>query len=344
MRIKAAQLAAQLKKPFTPIYLILGEEPLQLRESTDLIRSVARQQGYQERVVFYVDTGFDWNQFDAEANSLSLFAQRRILELDFGSRTPNEGAGKILQAYCAHPPAETLLLITVDKLDGQKQKTKWFIELEKIATIVLVSAIEIAQLPQWIAQRMQQAKLQATPEAIELLAERSEGHLLACAQEIEKLALLYPNQSIDTPQVLEAVADSARFEVFGWVESVLKGDAPRSVRQLENLRSEGQDAFFICWALQQELRNLAQISFAIQQGESMDMLFKQFRIWSHRQTLIKQALKRYPTIAWQRFLKQSIKIDKIVKGVEIGDPWDELKRLSLFVSGVRVFATAKKTH
>lgn len=337
MKLKVGQFAAQVKKSLAPVYILTGDEPLQMRECTDLIRATARQQAYQERIVLHVEASFDWSHFEAEANSLSLFATRRLLELHFANRTPNETGAKILQRYAEQLPAETILLITADKLDGQKQKSKWFTALEQVGVVVQLWPIELAQLPQWVEQRARALGLQTTPAAVELIAERSEGHLLACAQELEKLQLLYPDSVIDVPQVLEAVADSARFEVFGWVETVLKGEAQRSARQLDNLRSEGQDPFFVCWALQQELRTLAQISFALQQGQAQDQVFKSFRVWSFRQAVVKRALSRFPAVAWQRFLRQSIKIDKMVKGLEKGDPWDELQRLSLFIAGVRVF-------
>lgn len=336
MKLKAGQLAAQINKSLAPIYLLTGDEPLQMRECTDLIRAAARQQAYQERIVLHVEAGFDWSYFEAEANSLSLFASRRLLELHFANHTPNDAGTKTLQRYAEQVPPETVLLITADKLDGQKQKTKWFTALEQVGVVVQLWPIELAQLPQWVEQRARALGLKITPTAIELIAERSEGHLLACAQELEKLQLLHPDTVIDMPQVLDAVADSARFEVFGWVETVLKGEAQRSARQLDNLRTEGQEPFFVCWALQQELRTLAQVSFALQHGQTQEQVFKNFRVWSFRQAVVKRALSRFPTLAWQRFLHQSIKIDKMIKGLEKGNPWDELQRLSLFIAGVRV--------
>ena len=339
MKLKPSQLNNHLKRQgLAALYLLTGDEPLQMMECADTLRTFARHQGFSERVVLTVETGFDWNRLAQNANSLSLFASKRLLEIHLGNKSPGNEGTQALTTYANRPPSDTVLLITADKLDANKQKTKWFTALDERGIIIPIWPLETSQLPTWIAQRLNQRGLQASSEAINLIAERSEGHLLACAQEIEKLSLLYGSNHIDTAQVLEAVADSARFEIFTWVDTVLAGDKPRSVRQLERLRTEGVDPILVTWALTREIRQLSQITSALKRGQQPEAVFKTYRIWSSRKPVISSAIKRYPyPQTWQQFLQQTVSIDCMIKGVESGNPWDELQRLSLEIGGVKLF-------
>jgi len=339
MRLKSAQLGNYLKRQgLSAIYLLTGDEPLQMMECADNLRAFARRQGFTERVVLTVETGFDWGSLDQYANSLSLFATKRLIEIRLGNKSPGTDGTKALIAYTNNLPQDTVLLMTADKLDASKQKTKWFKALDEQSVVIQIWPLNISELPKWISQRMQQYGLQAASEAINLIAERSEGHLLACAQEIEKLRLLYGAGHIETAQVLEAVADSARFELFDWVDTVLAGNVQRCVRQLQGLQAEGVEPVLIAWALSKEIRTLSQMTYALNTGKRQEQVFKTFRVWSTRKNAISNAIKRYPKPrAWQKFLQRMLQIDRIIKGIGKGNPWDELQQLSLQVAGVKLF-------
>jgi DNA polymerase III subunit delta len=339
MRIKANELNNHLKRQgLAAIYLLTGDEPLQMMECADTLRAFARKQGFTEREVLTVETGFKWESLDDYASSLSLFGTQRLLEIRLGNKSPGNEGTKALKAYSSNLPPGTVLLITADKLDASKQKTKWFTTLDERGVIIQVWPINVSDLPKWIAGRMKQYGLQASSEAIEMIAERSEGHLLACAQEIEKLRLLYGSGHIENGQVLEAVADSARFELFDWMDTVLAGNVRRCLRQLEGLRAGGVEPILVAWVLTREIRTNCQITYALKTGQSMAQVFKTYRIWSTRQNAVSKAIKRYPQPSvWQEFLKQSLLIERIIKGVATGNPWDQLQRLSLQVAGITLF-------
>jgi DNA polymerase-3 subunit delta len=337
MKLKPAQLASHLNRQgLAFLYFLTGEELLQMMECADTLRNFARSQGFTERIVLTVDKGFDWNTLDQHANTLSLFATKRLIELHLGEKSPGNEGTQALLAYLNHPPVHTVLLITAGKLDAKQQKTKWFTALEERGIIIQIWPIDISQLPEWIAQRLAKYGLQASSEAINVLVERSEGHLLACAQEIEKLQLLYGSGRLDTTQVLNAVADSARFEIFDWVDTTLAGEVPRCVRQLQGLRAEGYEPVLITWALTREIRNLCQITAVLHSGQSPEQVFKTFRVWQQRKNVVTRAMKRHPPGVWQKFLLTTAQLDRIIKGVDRGNFWDELLRLSLQVAGVKL--------
>jgi DNA polymerase-3 subunit delta len=338
MRLKPNQLSSHLKRQgFAPIYLLTGDEPLQMMECADTIRTFARNQGFTERVILTVETNFDWSELEKEADSLSLFASKRLLEIRLGNKSPGNNGTKALVAYASNLPTNTVLLITVDKLDASKQKTKWFTTLDKYGVVIQIWPLNISELPGWITQRMNHYGLQANPEVINMIASLSEGHLLACAQEIEKLRMIYGAGRIDTAQVQEAMADSARFEVFSWVDTMLAGDVQRSVRQLQGLRAGGVEPILVAWALDREIRTLCQITYALQMRQQMDQVFKTYRIWATRKNVVSRAIKRYPQpVDWRQFLQKMVQIERMIKGVKTGNPWDELLQLSLQVAGVKL--------
>jgi DNA polymerase-3 subunit delta len=308
-----------------------------MMECADTLRAFARKQGFIERVVLTVEAGFNWIEFEDQTDTFSLFGNKRLLEIRLGNKSPDKKGTEVLTAYSNKPHSDTVLLIIADKLDSKKQKNKWFKILDERGVVIQIWPLNLSDLPGWIVQRMRQYGLQASPEAINMIAERAEGHLLACSQEIEKLHLLYGSSYIDTAQVLEAVADSARFEVFGWVESVLAGDVQRSVRQLQGLREVAPA--IVVWALNQEIRKLCHITYAVQKGQRQDQLFKNYRVWGTRRNAVSRAINRYPQPhRWQQFLRQTARIERMIKGVESGNFWDELQRLSLWIAGVKLFS------
>lgn len=335
LKLKSHQLHHYLQQHgLASLFLLTGDEPLQFMECADTVRQVAHERGFRERLVLTVDTGFDWSHFSQQANHLSLFALKRLLELRLGNRSPGEAGAKALIAYAEKPPADTVLLITADKLDANKQQTKWFNALDKHGVIISVWPLERAQLPAWIMQRLTKYGLQVPAEAITIIAERSEGHLLACAQEIEKLHLLYGRGQVTTDQVVDAVTDSARFEAFAWVDTVLSGDASRSIRQLRGLQAENCDPILIIWALNREIRQLCQMAYALKAGQALEQIWQTFHVWQSRKNVMAAALKRFASPRpWQQFLRHTVHIEGIIKGANSGNVWEELLLLSLRVTG-----------
>jgi len=336
MRLRSDQLAAHLAKPLLPIYLVSGDEPLQLNEATDVLRAAARAQGYSEREVLQVEAGFDWGALAAAGSNLSLFAERRLIELRMPSGKPGDAGSKALCAYAAAATPDNLLLISCGKLDKQQQKSKWFTALESAGAVIQIWPVEPSALPGWIRQRLQGRGLQPTAEAAQLLAERVEGNLLAAAQEVEKLALLYGGGGLDAEQVRSAVADSARYDVFELADTALAGDGARCARVLEGLRGEGDDPVLILWALVREVRALAQVAAGQAAGTPLETLFQQHKVWDKRKPLYQAALKRHNLRRWRALLRRAARLDRICKGAEPGNPWDELLQFSLLMAGVRI--------
>jgi DNA polymerase III subunit delta len=333
MRLKPEQLVQHLQDPVAPVYLICGDEPLLAQEAADAIRSAARSQGFEEREVFHADGHFDWQHLLAEANSPSLFAARKILEVRINSGKPGDKGSKALVEYCASPSPDNLMLVITPKLDASALRSKWASALDKCGVLIQVWPVKAHEMPRWIRGRLQQSGIRASGTAIEILADRVEGNLLAAKQEIEKLALLAPGGEVDAETMSTVVADSARYNIFDLIDRILSGDGQIAARMLRGLRDEGAEPLAILGILTRELRLLIQAAEARQFHSSMDDVFRKHRVWEKRQALLKGALRRLKLPHLKILLRQAAMVDRSVKGMRVGDPWDDLNALILSFAG-----------
>ncbi|RMD77837.1 MAG: DNA polymerase III subunit delta, partial [Gammaproteobacteria bacterium] len=257
MRLRPEQLAGHLQGGLLPAYLVAGDELLLVQEAADAVRAAARRAGCEERVVLEGGPGCDWARLREEARALSLFASRRLVELRLPSPRPGEAGARALQAWAEDPPPGDVLLVTAPRLDREAQRARWVAALEAAGALVAVWPVERARYPAWVRARLEAAGFRPEPEAVAALAERTEGNLLACAQAVERLALLRPGGgALDEGAVLEAVAGGARYGVFELAERALAGDAAGAARALAALRAEGTEPALVLWAVARELRAL----------------------------------------------------------------------------------------
>ncbi|ADJ27418.1 DNA polymerase III subunit delta [Nitrosococcus watsonii] len=338
MRVKLEQLAAHLERgTLAPVYLLFGDEPLLIEEGADLIRSRAQSQGFYEREVMHIERGFDWAQLQWATKGLSLFAARRLIELRLPKNAVSEAGTKVLRTYGENPSPDTLLLIISDKLERRHQVSRWFSALEQTGVVVQIFKVDISSLSRWIEHRLRSRSLSLTQEAVAVLVERLEGNLLACAQEIDRLALLFPKETIDASRVEEIVADNARYDVFRLMESALAGDVVQIARIWRGLQAEGVEPVIVVGALAWELRRLARMARACAQGKPVDQTLREQRVWERRKIMTKKALSRHSVHRWLLFLQQLGKIDCMVKGAVRGRPWEAILQLCLAIAGAELF-------
>ena len=326
MRLNAEQLKQSLARGLAPVYLVSGDEPLLVGEAADAIRAAARAAGYAERSVFFIDKGFAWEELRQAAQSLSLFAERRLFELRMPGGKPDKGAATLID-LATRPPPDVLSLVIADKLDKKSSETPWVRAFEKSGVWVPVWPVETAALPMWLRGRAAALQLEMDPEAAQLIVDRVEGNLLAAKQELEKLALLAEGRRIDTALVLRAVGNSARYDVFQLGESAAAGDAERALRILLGLKTEGIEPTLILWALIRELRGLWQ-------ARERNRLRSQARAgWHLAATPSPQALARLRLLPLARLMRQAHHTDRIIKGLAGGDAWTAISGLVAALAG-----------
>ncbi len=329
MNITSEDLPRHLAKGLGSLYVIQGEALLLAIEAADAIRAAARAAGYDERETLIADQGFKWSTLRNSAQSMSLFSARKVIDLRIPTGKPGVEGAQALQEHCENLNADTLTLISLPKLDGTAMKSKWFTALAQHATVISADEVAINALPLWIAGRLKRQEQSADADTLAFLAQKVEGNLLAAFQEIQKLALLFPAGPLTFEQVKDSVMDVARYDVFKLSEAMLAGDAERYVRILEGLRAEGTATVLILWAVAEDIRALAKVSRAVQQGSNLSSALREARVWGIRQKLVERAARRFnPTFA-ERALKQAALIDRLVKGLRQGDVWDELLQLGV---------------
>jgi len=312
MKLTLEGLSAQLAERLLPVYLVSGDEPLLVAEASDAIRLRARSLGYAEREVFFIErSSAVWDQVRQAAQALSLFSSRRIVEIRMPTARPGiTGAATLLKLFEAAGD-ELLVMIITDKLERETQGSEWVQALQQRGGWLPIWSIDRGQLPRWLRSRFAAAGLSAADDALALLAERSEGNLLAAHQEIDKLAMLLPRgATVSVAQVAAGSADSARFDVFQLGEAVRNADAARALRILGGLQAEGAEALLVLWSLVKELR-------------------------SQQAAAASGSRARPQALSFARLAMRAGRADRMAKGLTGGDPWDELALLAVELTGLR---------
>ncbi len=338
--VRFDDLSAHFAKGLAPAYLIGGEEPLLIEEALDALRRCAREAGYGERDVLHADGSFDWNQLAAASDNLSLFSDRRLLELRLPSSKPGRDGAAMLKAQAEAVSADTLLVVITGRLDTAQRKSAWVQAFANAGVMSYAWPLRRAQLPDWIGVRARSRGLALDRDVAQMLAERNEGNLLALAQEIDKLVLMVGEGRLSADEAREAVADSARFAVFDLPEAMLAGDVARSLRIIERLRGEGEPPVLLLWGVARELRVLADVQGRLAGGGRVDEAMRDHRVWKNRQPLLEQLARGAPARAWSRLLARAASADRVVKGAQPGRPWDELVELT--TRAARFAAAAKR--
>ena len=344
MQIGAHQLDQHLQRVLKSLYTLHGDEPLLQQEAADAIRQTARAQGFTERTTHVVSGAhFDWSEVQAAAGSLSLFADKQMLEIRIPSGKPGkEGSAAIQQlADSAQGNDSTLLVFLLPRLDKTTKMGAWFMALENNGVSIPVEPIDRKALPQWIAQRLQSQGQRVVAgvegqQALQFFSDRVEGNLLAAHQEIQKLALLHPPGELSLAQVESAVLNVARYDVFKLSEAVLGGHLLRVQRMLDGLQAEGEAEVLVHWALAEDIRALKRVKDAMDAGKPLPMALRDNRIWGPKERLFERILPKLSPRTLSDLLQAAHQVDGIVKGLKLpgwpADPWVALHRLATQLS------------
>ena len=336
MQLRPEALEGHLSKGLAPLYVITSDEHLLALEAADKIRRAARAAGHTERDVLTVERTFKWGELLAANQALSLFGDKKLIELRIPSGKPGKDGSAALQAYAKDLSPDNLTLITLPKLDWQTAKASWVATLQQAAVYIEIPNVERAQLPGWIGMRLSAQGQSADRQSLDFIADRVEGNLLAAHQEIQKLGLLYEPGKLSFEQVHDAVLNVARYDVFKLSEAMLSGDCSRLARMLDGLKGEGEALPLVLWAVSEEIRTLLKLKSGMAQGRPLGALMKEYRIWGPRERMMEPALRRVPLATLEGALQDAAQVDRMVKGLRAkqfaGDAWDAMLQLALKVA------------
>ena len=330
MKLPFNQLAATLERDLAPLYLIAADEPLLVVEAGDLVRAAARAREFHERETHYVERGFRWDRLLGGADSLSLFSDKRIVEIRMPAARPGVAGAAAIRELAENADPDRLIIISIQsRLDRKQLASAWAKAVEKHGVVVQIRPVARHELPRFIVSRARQKGLSISPDAADLLAERVEGNLLAADQELAKLALIRETGSVDAEAVLEAVSSSARFDVFRLGDALVSGDSKRALKVLAGLKAEGAAPQLVLWALAREIQLLSQLDQARARGENLGAMMSRLRIWESRQGALRRAIDRYDAGALTRLVKSAAHADRVVKGLERAPAWEAVTGLLL---------------
>ncbi|MCU4675435.1 DNA polymerase III subunit delta [Catenovulum sp. 2E275] len=332
MRVYFNQLSQQLTKPLPNLILLFGDEPYQQQAALDQIRACCTAQQIEERIVFQADDKFNWQQIMDEAQSLSLFASRKLIEVELPSAKPGRNGSTFLQEWMQLNDNEHTLLLWGGKLGADQTKSKWFKSIEPASWFIPVYDIDRQNLPGWFNQQCQQHQVQLTPDALHLVCDLFEGNLLSGAQEISRLALIYPNQQIDAEQIKAVASDQSRFTVFQLADDLLNNHREKVVQILTRLQGEDLEPVIVTWLLQREAETLAQLTIANNQ-QAFDAECKKLRVWDNRKGLYRQALNRLNLSMIEQILKAIGQFEVEYKSHGLLNPYIQLAHICALFSG-----------
>jgi DNA polymerase III subunit delta len=333
--LDSTQLKQHLTQALSPLYVLVGDEPLAESECLDAIRQAARKAGADERTSYIVERNFNWQSIQQFSQALSLFSSLRILEIHIPSGKPGVDGGKALTELATNLIPDTTTIIILPALEREAKNSAWFNALQNASTLIELKEISSNQLPQWLAARLKLQNQSTDAISLAFIANQVEGNLLAAHQEIQKLGLLYPAGEISVEAVREAVLNVSRYDAFQLGEAVLAGDAARTSRILQGLQDEGENAVAVMNPLMWVLRPLVRIKYAEARGENLMTAMSNARIFGDKQNLVKRALTRLSIRQLEAALQKLCDIDKTAKGVMQGDAWLELSRLCFGLAKVR---------
>jgi DNA polymerase-3 subunit delta len=343
--VKADALQVHLKKldagaSMLPLYIFSGDEPLLMMEAMDQLRAIAKKQSYTEREVLLQERGFDWSALLSAGQTMSLFGDKRWLELRIPTGKPGRDGADALKQFAAQIESQgldapdTVVCIILPRLDGKTKTSAWFSALDEAGMAIQIDSLDRSQLPQWISGRLKRQNQEVEPgaegvRALEFIADQVEGNLIAAHQEIQKLGLLYPNGKLTEEQIRTAILKVARYNVFELTEAMLAGDLARLNRMLDGLKGEGEPLVLILWSVTEELRLLSKLKAASDAGESVQQLMRANRVWGNKERLYPNALRRVQPLKLRRAMQVAAGLDRQVKGLYAADlpadPWDGLR-------------------
>ncbi len=329
MKIAAHQLPSSVQKALLPCYLITGDEPLLVQEALDTIRIGARQLAFGLRELYVASPGFDWLELINSSANLSLFAEKRIIELRLPSGKPGRQGSKIILELLENAGDKLLILISAPKLNRSTAASKWAKTAESRGALVQVWPVNRREFPSWIGRRMQKAGLKPDKNAIRLIADRVEGNLLAADQEIEKLRLLMGEGAISADDVNAAVANNSRYDIYKLADAAVSGELSRALRVLGSVRAEGVEPVIVVWALTRELRVLGKLANMVQSGIELGSALQQLGVWRNRHGIVRSCVARHRVTDFYRLLKIARRADAAAKGQSSEDAWQLLMDIVL---------------
>lgn len=332
MKLSSNELAKHLAKAIHSIYFISGVEDLLIIESLDQIRKAAISNDFTDKVAFTVSGQFNWSEVDNCFKNQSLFGGKQFVEIHIPSSKPGKKGSEAITNLIANLPEDALLVVVAGKLEKSTKQAKWVKELLKHATVIDCQKVYLSQFSSWLQNRLTAYDLGIDRDALEMFVALTEGNLIVAKQSIERLLMMEVTGRVTMEDVSQCVADGAHFDLFQLTEAAIMRKPERVYRIFERLKSEGMRPEQMLAVLYWEIKNLMDASLDIDNGLSVKQAMQKANIWQSKQKIIGPYLASQPKEKIDQLVHQACKVDNVIKGVDLGSPWEEIGLLLFMFS------------
>ncbi len=335
MQAQLPQFENSLNQPIKAAYVFSGEEPLLLMEALDCLRTAAKKQGFDEKIIFDITNDFDWSRLAQETQAMSLFSDKKLIVLNIPNGKPGKVGSKSISDYCASPIEDIVLILACGKVDFRGGKPPaWYKKIDDLGMSVRLWPVKREQLPAWIKQRTIKLGLNLTPAAMAVLVDRTDGNLLATAQELEKLTLLSLDAEVDEETIIKSISDNSHYSIYECIDATLAGKAGLVIKMIHSLEAEHFPEAIVIWALINDLQKLEQLAWFKRTSGLNNAVFMKHQIWKNRQALVTQALNKHNYAFWAACVSYCAKLEKGLKGRQVSaKPYQEILDLLLQIAG-----------
>ncbi len=330
MLIKQQALASQLQKKLAAVYILIGQDHYLLNKAAESIKLAwqAANTNESEETILPIDTPSDWTLLAAKANSYSLFSSSTLIDIRYEKKSLEPKAKEFLTHYLQDVNPSSLLLLRAPNLTTKP--LQGLIDHDCLQVVQANPLNELA-MQNWIATQLQQKALQFEPQIPALISQYTQGNMLACAQVIEKLALIANEDTVFTIKLVqEQLVDQCDYQLFELADACLAPNPAKALQLLRHACNGKVEPSLILWLLTQEIRLLIQlIELTNYQSLSFNAACSQLKIWPQRAKLYQLAVKKAELTRLLPLLQFCKTIDERIKSNQTKQIWQALEQIAL---------------
>lgn len=294
------------------LFIVTGDEPLQRHNVVEKIITVFKDKNYE--ITRHDLTEQNHNALYHEADSLSLFAMDKLVQYSF-EKPPQKSLQQALVENILKP-SDNIYLLIFNGMKKQTLATKWFQNLTQNATHIHIYQPNISNAINIINYELEQSGLSLDREAVQLLAQKTEGNLIATKQ-ILKLLSRQDTSSFDAQSIKPFLHEHSSFDVFDLSDAILMQQKTKALNVLNSILNEKDKPPLILWTIKKELRILSQLQAT--QITYHQKIFKDNNVWASKQKYYSSLINKLNSEIISINLKRCLDIDLCIKGAAKGN-------------------------
>lgn len=327
MNIKYQAVAQTLRQKSHALYILTGQDHYLLNDAALSIKKAWRAKGDCDETTVQLNAPADWALLREEANSYSLFSEFVLLDARMDKKSIDAQGKKMLQQYVQDINPRCVIILRAPNVPNKQLQL-----LAGNEHTLLIQAYPFAQaeLQRWIASQLTNRSIRHDTQIPALIHQYTQGNMLACAQVIEKLALVTnEGELVTTDMVLEQLSDQCDYQLYELAEACLTAQVEKAIHVLRQACQNKTEPTLILWLLSQEIRQLIGLAQLRAQSIPLAQACNQLKIWPQRARSYEQTLARVSHSKLHDLLRICQQLDMQIKSNQSGMIWHGLESLAL---------------